>query len=308
MTTLVNAVADMGVGAIAKLISSGVDLNAKDWEGQSALHAAAEAGNYRVVELLVNSGANINVRDVFNKTPLHVAVSRDRGKTVEMLISLGADLEAVDKNQETPLYEAAYSRSFESAKILIEAGANVDHKNKDGVTPIYSAASRGGCHVALALMDAGADIHAVGGKGRTLLHEAAHYAKNLNLVNTLISKGLNIEAKDGSNWTALHYAVLRGGPEIVSALLAAGANPDCKSTKWYGSPILVACGDNTTKTLIGLAGGSSKPKSQYQNQFLKRLKENPSLARDIDLVKADPSQELLAKALIITGGKIAKYT
>ncbi len=58
------------------LIDHGADVNARDSDGQTALHGAAFRGWNDVIKLLVKSKATVNVADNNGKTPLDAAMGR----------------------------------------------------------------------------------------------------------------------------------------------------------------------------------------------------------------------------------------
>lgn len=47
--------------------------DAKNQDGQTAVHIAARAGKDNILAKLIESGATVNVRDSFGYTPLHVS-------------------------------------------------------------------------------------------------------------------------------------------------------------------------------------------------------------------------------------------
>jgi hypothetical protein len=78
----------------------------------------------------------------------------------------------------------------------------------------------------LALLDAGVDPQARDTHGRTLLHLLPGL-DDLSLVPRLLAAGLDVDVRDARGYTPLHTAVhANGSPELVRALLAAGARPD----------------------------------------------------------------------------------
>ena len=78
--------------AIEALIARGIDINARDAHGQTALMNAARDGQPEVVQLLVAHGADLNHRAKFNLTALMLAVVRGHPDIVRTLVSAGADL------------------------------------------------------------------------------------------------------------------------------------------------------------------------------------------------------------------------
>jgi ankyrin repeat protein len=61
------------------------DLNAKNYEGRSPLHLAAQVGNANAVKELIELGANPTVRDNDGKTPLDIAVDGNKGEAASVL-------------------------------------------------------------------------------------------------------------------------------------------------------------------------------------------------------------------------------
>ncbi|MEU4775337.1 ankyrin repeat domain-containing protein [Micromonospora sp. NPDC023644] len=83
----------------------------------------------------------------------------------------------------------------------------------------------GGAAALAALLDAGLDPRMTDGRGGTLLHHL-RAVEDVALLRRLCDAGVPIGARDRRGRTALHVAVGDGGsPELVRALLAAGADP-----------------------------------------------------------------------------------
>ena len=78
--------------AVKVAIDAGVDVNAANAAGNTALHTAASRRLDTVVELLVDSGADLDALNDRGQTPLDVAGGRggDDNSTVELLRRLGA--------------------------------------------------------------------------------------------------------------------------------------------------------------------------------------------------------------------------
>ena len=112
-------------------------------------------------------------------------------------------------------------------------------------TELFNAVSAGDLAKAHSLLRNGADLNCRNDEGMTLLMRAAGLGK-LGMVEMLLQMGANVKEKDAQGWTALMKALFnhelnRGFPEVVSALIAAGA--DVETGIGYGvRPLMLAAG------------------------------------------------------------------
>ena len=112
------ALEDTQLEAVSLLLDLGMDVNAANADGETALHAAAFTGSDAVIELLVNSGAMVNPIDKNGATPLQHATAKGYVKgyerTADLLRSLGglADRDCVHVNA----YDTVCSGSKESVE------------------------------------------------------------------------------------------------------------------------------------------------------------------------------------------------
>ena len=209
-TTLhVAAVHARDPAVITALVQAGADVNARDDSGHTPLHEAARSGIATVVRALLEEGAEVDARpfrfdpwlSTGGLTPLHNATSNPDPEVAAALLEAGADLGSRGGWQNgTTLHHAARSGNAAVAALLLEAGAHVNARTHRGLTPLHEAA-RWSPDLLEVLLEAGADVHARGWYGVT-------------------------HSVDG-NLTPLHIATYANrDPEIVTMLLAAGADPN----------------------------------------------------------------------------------
>ena len=124
-TALMRAAEYQRTEMVTLLLEKGADVNlASGWSGRTALMDAAGSGNCVIIKQLAEKGAEINARDELNATPLHFACMYGRVEAVRLLIELGAkpDIESSGMGR-TPMRLAEQNGHAEVVKILKDAGA-----------------------------------------------------------------------------------------------------------------------------------------------------------------------------------------
>ncbi len=106
------------IAAIKLCLDAGVDVNAADGQGQTALHGAAQKGWDQVVQFLADHGAKLDVKDKRGHTPLDAAMGllgnggfdgsrRDVHESTAALIrKLMGTPEAADTNRNVPVSQS----------------------------------------------------------------------------------------------------------------------------------------------------------------------------------------------------------
>ena len=151
------------------LIRHGVDVNACDEHGVSALHLAADSKSHastEVIEALLSAGARTEARtkslneysDWSYSMPIHWAAWQPSGNNVEALVKGGADVEAGNAWFRTPLHIACRHKRLEVMQKLIALGANVNSERDGRGTPLCWAAEHGHLEAAKLLLQNGANL------------------------------------------------------------------------------------------------------------------------------------------------------
>ena len=72
----------------------GVDKEAKNNDGEAALHIVAYSDNAIEIKALIEMGADINVKNNYGSTALHIAACCNNAIAIKALIEMGADISA----------------------------------------------------------------------------------------------------------------------------------------------------------------------------------------------------------------------
>ncbi len=108
---------------MTKLVQQGADVNARNENGETALHAAATKGHVGVVNFLYGHNAETNARTVEGWTALHSAARFGHAGVVQALIEGGAIVGYLTKDGKTALSFARQLGYEEVVTVLIAKGA-----------------------------------------------------------------------------------------------------------------------------------------------------------------------------------------
>jgi ankyrin repeat protein len=147
---------------VRDLLKKGIDVNAAQGDGMTALHWAAMQANTEMANMLLYAGANVRAMTRLGGfTPLHLASQSGSAALIEAIAKAGGSVTARTSTGVTPLMLAASSGSVEAVKALINAGADVNAiENAQGESALMFAAVADRAEAVKALLAAGAKVAA----------------------------------------------------------------------------------------------------------------------------------------------------
>ena len=208
-------------------------------DGWTPLLLACSEKHTNIAEILLDKGADAAVivkqqyERVTNFSPLIFACMHSDTKMAEMLIKKGANVNYYAINGYTfseaffPLNEACSRGNIDLVRLLINNGANVNFDN--GAPLRLTLEKKGTEQIALLLIQNGANPNVRTNMGNLLL--AAVENNYLQLAELALDKGIDINQRNGSNYTPLMRACMNGYLDMVKLLFGRGANPNLKD--WY---------------------------------------------------------------------------
>ncbi len=218
-STPLHAAAESGRMNIALfLLGRGAEPDARNSLKQSPLLYAAYGGYTELVDTLIARGATSDQPDTFGNAPIHYAARQGQTAVVELLLAKGASFDGRGRGGRTPLHFAAANGRAEIVKLLAARGAKLDTRDDTGKTPMTSALEGGHAGTAEALLDAGVPIERDAAALAGLLHLAAR-AGSQRIVDVLIEKGANLDDKDEAGRTLLHDAAIGNLPVLAAMLI-----------------------------------------------------------------------------------------
>ncbi|PFX12763.1 serine/threonine-protein phosphatase 6 regulatory ankyrin repeat subunit B-like [Stylophora pistillata] len=221
-TPLIMAAANANGDAVNYLLTKGADQDVKGRLGRNTLHAAAQGGDVVIVETMLSHGLHINSKDSLGDTPLIIASACGKLEAVCLLLVKGAKPLITGQFGRNPLHAAAQcGHAAIIEKLLFHGAGMINSKDNDGNSPLRIATTSGKREAVQFLLDAGADL-SVNMKNRfdtSLLHAAAK-GGDVEIIKTMLSRGLDANSKDSDGRTPLMIAELNGKTEAVAFLLS----------------------------------------------------------------------------------------
>ncbi len=238
---LIDAVKRQQVPAIAALLEAargpdGVDVNAAQLDGATALHWAAYHDDLETARRLADAGAGAAVANDLGVTPLALACGNGSPGMVRLLLEAGADPDAAVETGETALMTCARTGDAQAVRRLLDAGADANARESlERQTALMWAAAQGHANVVQLLLDAGADVTARSRSRRFVI--SRRLQSELRYGELGRSYGTDAEETQIGGFTPLLFAARNGDATVARRLLDAGA--DVNDTAPDGASVLV---------------------------------------------------------------------
>jgi len=242
--TLIDAVKAGDVTDMENHIWRGVDLDATNPQGDSAVMVAAREGQAKILELLLDYGAHpATSNDQTHQAPVVAAAKNKHWDCVRLLREFGAvyslsqaayygDMQSMEDMLEaspdvlgeldlirnTPMHSAAIGGHAEAIRYLIEKGAPLSPSNSEQDTPLAFAVKLNKAEAVKTLVAAGVDVNEPLKGGETVLHRKAR-DNDTETIELVLSLGGEINAPDETGATPLHVAAVSNHPQMIGFLL-----------------------------------------------------------------------------------------
>ena len=129
------------------LLKCGALINLMDEEHNSALHYASdsEEDNQLIMNLLINYGVDVNAQNKYGTTALQLACKNGVYGNIKILLEHYASIKIMDKNNQSALHYALESEADNQCvkKLLIEKGIDINTRSENGTTALQLACKKG---------------------------------------------------------------------------------------------------------------------------------------------------------------------
>ena len=229
------------------LVKAGVDVNAENKNGVTALAAACRNNsNGALIEALLDLGADPNIAGNGQSA---IALSLSNPETFKLLVKHGANLNSKLNGQPLLHQSISYGSNFSLLSLLLSTGkVDINTKNDAGETALYMAVTRSNNNAIQQLLVHGANPDLTNNSLDTPLIRAVNN-NSVEIVRTLIEYNANVNLKDATSHTPLFYAKRRadnvasynaisnygnGTVTFNGRVISAEAAPEPEPTPGYG--------------------------------------------------------------------------
>jgi len=207
----VRAAGEGKADVLTQYLKAGMNPDAADEKGQTALLAASTSGHGHIVQLLRDAGALAAASSATGQAALMEAARSGNEQAVKVLLAAGANAEARDDTGMTPLMAAVVAgRTVVVALLVQSALGSLD-------PALQLAAMEGHTSVMAVLMDKGASPHATSVDGRTPMMFAAQYG-HTEAARLLRQRGASVTALDENLKSPADHAEENGHEDIAAYL------------------------------------------------------------------------------------------
>ena len=278
---LIDAAKNVDRDGVRSLLKQGVNVNATEADGTTALHWASYRDDLESVDLLLRAGADVNARNDLGATPLWAASQNGSEPMVRRLLEAGANPNASLLLGETPVMVAARSGAPAIVELLAAKGANVNARGARGQTVLMWAVAQKHPEVVRVLLARGADIRARSDSWSEVMAVSPHgyleynraiphgnetalmfaaRVDDLASARLLVAAGADVNDEDAWGVSAVVLAAHSGFTDVVEFLLEKGANANADKAGFTALHEAVMRRDeNLVKVLLNHGADANAP-------------------------------------------------
>ena len=282
---IVEAARAQDTDAVRALVAEGVDVDAAQPDGATALHWAAYRNDSETAALLIDAGADVNATNELGATPLWLAADNGSADMVRRLLDAGADPEVALLNGETPAMTASRTGSADAVRQLLARGADANAKERSrGQTALMWAVAQGHHDVIDVLLAHGADVNARSRVRPRMMHAEATNGSQYDQ-GVVWNRG---------GYTPILFAARHGDVEAARRLVGADADIDDTAPTGASAVVVAAHSGHADFARFALGAGADPNDigAGYTPLHAAILRGDQEMATTLLAAGADPNMRL----------------
>jgi ankyrin repeat protein len=204
-----------------------LNINIVDERGKTLLFDLVKKRKIESVKCLLKQGLNINAEDNYGKTVLNEAINIDDGMMIRFLLEHGANINYVNKSKRTIMQDLALEGNAKAFKLLMIRQPNLYHKDLYLKNVLFDAIEGGNLEIIKEVIHEfdEEELNSVDIYGRSALFYAV-LKEDDTIAKWLISYGADINILDLHEQNVLFNAVILGAQniQVIELLLKKGIN------------------------------------------------------------------------------------
>ncbi|PAA56332.1 hypothetical protein BOX15_Mlig024680g3 [Macrostomum lignano] len=277
---LLEAAARGDIDEVRSLLKSGVNPNAANDDGLTALHQCCIDNSEAMCRLLLEFNADVNARDTEQWTPLHAAATCGHIAICRLLVNSGAELLAVNADGNMPYdiceesgtldyIEGEMARRGITQQQIDDTRLVPEKRMLQDVTRIFEQSeSKAACRQQFNKLDS---------QGANLLHVACASGFLSVIVYLLDQVRVPLDTRDKDGWAPVHVAACWGQLDAIEALAARGADLDSRTTS--GETVYDMCEDPQVRQRLDTIKKEAELQRLNRAPSVKGPSRKPSMTR-----------------------------
>jgi len=317
------AVSQGFIDVIKWFVEQGVNIKEVRKYNNSPISMAAFNGQVKVMEYLFELGSDLYDLDCNGNSLIHSAVLGDNPEVIEWLLDRGLDINIPDARCTTPASHAIYNGKIKCLKYFAERGVdiNLEHLNlrsnpkltieliqwlqsrgynieKENYTLMHCAAYNGQIDIMEYLLSQGLEINIKDCYGNTPIYYATENSQ-LKAIKYLYEHGVDVRDQDERGNTLMHAAARKGKVHIIQWLLDKGVPVDSINL-WEKTPVNSAAQKGRLKIIdyLGKKGANISDVRSYAEDLI----EYAAIEEDVSIIEWLQQQKVEIKGLTFVTG------
>ena len=299
------------------LVDYGADIEALNMHGATVLSIASGEGSHEAVGYLIREGAQLDVQTSSEgDTPLHRAIRNGKVHSMIALMKAGADKTVVNHERYTARTIPCSDKTSNAFKAVMQENENSlsirfkrhddnesSRKRVNDSPHVITSNARKPTNSRRSMFEKIEEWISDGG-GLLLDSVATLVRRNqfkgrseqvYAVVDLLMRRKVDVETPNQDGATALHVAArCKEDQDVVALLVENGANLEARNNVYGGTPLMNACREGTTKTVLYLIDRGAEIDARA---------DNGQTALHQAVCRGDHKDEAMMRILIRHGAK-----
>jgi ankyrin repeat protein len=300
------------------LLNAGADPHYRNrYDETPLIYAAAYGGTTRILQMLLDHGADLHAKDDRGWSAYIVATYCGQHKKAEFLRQKGSHTPEEEGNYDLALLLAAASGNNEKITEFIDKGANVNPPREQGLFPLRVACEGSSLETVRLLLDSRANPYLTSGIDPLLIQTITYRADapdKTKVLHLLLDRMIEL-GPDSDGQGALFQAVGTGDIKLIDYVLDKGENIDAKDNEGMTALMRVAqkhSHDYIVKHLLSKGADhtieDNEGRTAKDHAKSKHVRETAKLLEEYEQQKPVTKEALLEELKNSAGGYVfSKY-